>query len=126
MMRNLAVAAFGLTLISLVPPALAQDSSPDTQNASPQNASGMPAGLLPGSYSQAPQLPARGSEDPTVPGGDHTASAAPVGADTAAASGTGAGNTAGNGMVLGGGDASAALPEMQVPQRPGEGKGTLQ
>lgn len=122
MMRTLAAVFSGLILIGLTPPLLAQDTNPGLQQ--PQTLQqqggqqGMPAGLLPGSYSQQSQS-TRGSEEPTVPGGDHTAAVTPVGAETAAP-------IPGNGMVLGGSDASAALPEMQVPQRPGEGKGTLQ
>jgi len=117
MMRILAVATVGVSLIGVVQPAIAQDTSPAQQPQVMQSGGqqGLPAGLLPGSYSSQP--PARGSEEPTVPGGDHTASVTPSTSE----------NTApGNGMVLGGSDASAALPEMQVPQRPGEGKGTLQ
>lgn len=117
-MRTLAAVFSGLILIGLTLPAAAQDTSPGMQQPQALQQPGMPAGLLPGSYSQQ-SLPTRGSDEPTVPGGDHTAAAVPASSETAV-------QTPGNGMVLGGSDASAALPEMQVPQRPGEGKGTLQ
>jgi len=120
MMRRLAATLFGLTLggLAMALPAAAQDTRPEMPQTM-QQGSGAPAGLLPGSYTPASEAqPARGSEQPAVPGGDHTA-AVPVSAETAT-------SAPGNGMVLGGSDARAALPEMQVPTRPGEGKGTLQ
>lgn len=127
-MRTLTGALYGLALGGLTligPPAAAQDNSSGMPQQ--QSPGGAPSSLLPGGYTSLQAPPARGSETPTVPGGDNTA-ALPVNAETAGPDTATPvpGNGPGNGMMLGGSDASAALPEMQVPQRPGEGKGTLQ